>query len=139
MSIEVDEFTTINAWEYREEFIRSSGPGGQNVNKVATAVVLKFHVDHSTLSPYLKRRLKIVAKNLINSDGELVISSSETRSQLQNRENAKEKLVELIKKAKLRPKKRKPTKATKGSKERRLKTKKIRSDIKKGRQKVRES
>ncbi len=107
--------------------------------KVSTAVTLKFHVDNSALPPSLKYRLKKNAKNLINVIGELIITSSETRSQLQNRELAKEKLAEIIRKAKVRPKKRRPTKATKASKERRLKHKKIRSDVKKGRQKVQQS
>ena len=120
----------------KEEFIRSSGPGGQNVNKVSTAVCLKFDLKSSGLEAGVKARLRKIAGYRLNTNDELVIISQEHRLQSRNREEARIKLVELIKKALFVPKKRKKTKATKGSKERRLKAKKNRSDIKNNRKKV---
>ncbi len=128
---------TIPESELEEKFIRSSGPGGQNVNKVSSAVELRFHVDNSpSLSPYQKNRLHQIAGNQINDEGFLLIYARESRSQEENRHLVREKLAELIQKASFVPKKRKKTKPTRASKEKRLGSKKKHGDTKKGRGKI---
>lgn len=123
--------------ELEEKFIRSSGPGGQNVNKVSSAVELRFHVNgSSSLSSYQKNRLYQMVGNQINDEGFLIICSRESRSQEENRRIVREKLTELIKKASIVPKKRKKTKPTKASKEKRLGSKKKHGDTKKARGKI---
>lgn len=105
-------------------FIRSSGPGGQNVNKVASAVQLRFLLARNvTLRADVKARLRTLAGNKVTDDGELLIVARESRSQEQNRRLAEERLVELIRQALVVPKKRHATKPTRASKERRLDTK----------------
>lgn len=116
---------------------RSSGPGGQNVNKVNTKVELRFKVDDSTLlSDIEKTRIKQHLKNRINVDGELIITSQTERSQLKNKEKTMERLYQLIGTALKPKKKRKPTKPTKSSIEARLKRKKMLSDKKSFRKKI---
>jgi len=123
--------------EIEEKFIRSSGPGGQNVNKVSSAVELRFHIGESpSLTDYQKKRLNQLAKNQINDEGFLIIVSRESRSQEENRRLVREKLEELILKASIVPKKRKKTKPTKASKEKRLGSKKKHGDTKKTRGKI---
>lgn len=114
--------------------VRSSGPGGQNVNKLSTKIELRFELSTCTsLDEATKIRLRALAGSRLTQDGELLIVAQETRSQAQNLELARAKLVELIKLALHRPKKRRPTKPTKGSKERRLKAKRAAGEKKRNR------
>ena len=123
--------------EIQLEYIRASGPGGQNVNKVATAVQLRFDIFHSpSLASETKGRLILLAGKRVNREGMLILESKRFRTQEQNREDALAKFYELIQKASVKPKVRKKTKATKASKEKRLMGKKKRSEIKKFRGKV---
>ena len=131
---------TGNIWidesEVKEEFIRASGPGGQHVNKASTAVQLRFNVDASPGLPSdVKARLKALAGQRLTGEGEIIITSRDSRSREQNRQDALDKLVELITKAAHRPRARRKTKPTKGSKERRLKEKAVRGVVKKMRKK----
>ncbi|MCC6503615.1 MAG: aminoacyl-tRNA hydrolase [Deltaproteobacteria bacterium] len=131
---------TGNIWidesEVKEEFIRASGPGGQHVNKASTAVQLRFNVDVSPGLPSdVKARLKALAGQRLTGDGDIIITSRDSRSREQNRQDALDKLVELITKAAHRPKARRKTRPTLGSKERRLKEKSVRGTVKKMRKK----
>ena len=131
-TIEQNGFTGI---PFERELVftssRSSGPGGQHVNKVSTKVELRFHIPNSgLLNDEEKDILLIKLKNKINSEGELIIVSQDERSQLKNKEKTIEKFYELLQKALTPPKKRKPTKPTQASKEKRLEKKRIITDKK---------
>ena len=129
--IYITENISISENELQEDFVRASGPGGQNVNKVSTAVQLRFDVVNSPSLPEdVKLRLMKIAGRKITEDGILIIDSREYRTQNRNRAGALNRLVELIKKASEKPKRRIKTKPTIGAKEKRLQGKKQRSAVK---------
>lgn len=127
----INDQIAIAEWELSETFIRSSGPGGQNVNKVSTAVELRFEAERSpALSPAVKARLKRLAGRRWTNEGALVLQVEDTRSQARNREIARERLADLIRTALVAPKRRVATKPTYGSQVRRLKAKSERGEVK---------
>lgn len=127
---------SLDALPLNERFVRASGPGGQNVNKVATAVELRLDVAASPLPEFVKTRLLTLAGKRMTLDGVLVIDSREHRTQAQNREAARARLQALLDQAEIRPKSRRKTKPTKAAKARRVDEKTQRSGIKRGRGKV---
>ena len=125
---------TINESELHFDYIRASGPGGQNVNKVATAVQLRFDVRASSLPADTKTRLLQIAGKRATSDGIVLIEAKQFRTQEKNREDAIQRLISLVRKASVKPKARKKTKPTQASKEKRLEAKKLKGQIKRDRQ-----
>ncbi|RAN33285.1 alternative ribosome rescue aminoacyl-tRNA hydrolase ArfB [Hyphomonas pacifica] len=128
--LRINDELTLPAWELSESFVRASGPGGQNVNKVSTAVQLTWHVEASSLPPEVKARFARQFASRITKDGRLIVEAAEHRSQVLNREAARKRLAQMIDKASRRPKRRIRTKPTYGSVKRRLKSKKQRGEIK---------
>ncbi|MFZ0721209.1 MAG: alternative ribosome rescue aminoacyl-tRNA hydrolase ArfB [Xanthobacteraceae bacterium] len=123
--IEIDER------EIDEQFVRASGPGGQNVNKLSTAVQLRFDVRHSPSLPGdVRARLERLAGSRLTRDGVLVIIAQRHRTQLRNRQDALDRLLDLIRRAAVAPIRRRPTRPTKASRERRIEGKKRRGGIK---------
>jgi len=135
--LEVTATIAIPEHELDERFVRASGPGGQNVNKVATAVELRFNVAASSLADDVKERLATLAGRRMSADGVLLIDSREHRTQAQNRAAARVRLVALLQQAARRPKLRTRTRPTRASRERRLVAKVQRSRVKTQRGRVR--
>jgi len=130
--IPVTATIAIDESEITEDFVRSSGPGGQNVNKLSTAVQLRFDVRHSpSLLPDVRARLERLAGSRLTRDGVIVITAQRHRTQARNRADALDRLLDLIRQAAIAPIKRRPTKPTRASRERRIEGKKRRSGIKK--------
>ena len=135
--IKITDSIYINESELKESFIRSSGPGGQHVNKVATAVQLRFNVKNSRdISEEVYNRLRTIAGSRLTEDGNLIIESREYRSQSQNRQVALEKLIFLLQQAAKKPKRRTPTRPSKASVEKRLRNKRLQSEKKKSRRNI---
>jgi ribosome-associated protein len=132
--LEITPSFFIDERELQFDFVRAAGPGGQNVNKVATAVQLRFDIRASSLPEDAKARLLILAGHRATGKDELLIEAKRFRTQEQNREDAIQRFVELIRKALVKPKPRRKTRPSMASKEKRLKAKKVKGEIKRNRQ-----
>jgi ribosome-associated protein len=128
--LRITDTISLEDHELEERFVRASGPGGQNVNKVATAVELRFDVTASSLPDEMKQRLAALAGRRMTADGVLVIDSREHRTQAQNREAARARLLALLQHAAKRQRKRRPTRPGKAAREKRLQSKKRLSEVK---------
>ena len=128
--LRVTDAIVLDERDLEERFVRSSGPGGQNVNKVSTAVELRFNVSGSALPSDMKERIAALAGRRMIADGVLLIDSREHRTQAQNRDAARARLVALLQRAARRPKRRKPTRPGTAAREKRLASKKRRSAVK---------
>lgn len=137
MSLRITDAIILQDWELTEHFVQAGGPGGQNVNKIASAVELRFEAERSPNLPGpVKARLKRLAGRRWTREGTVVIQVAETRHQARNREIARDRLADLIRGALQRPKRRIPTRPTLGAKTRRLKAKKVRGEVKSLRSRV---
>ena len=135
--LEVSPTLTIDDSELEERFVRASGPGGQNVNKVATAVELRFDAANSLkISGDVRERLRAIAGTRMTSEGVVVIDARRHRTQAQNREDARQRLADLLRQALVKPKRRRKTKPSKASVEKRVQSKKRRGDTKRRRGRV---
>jgi len=134
--IKITDTVYIDESEIKEEFVRASGPGGQHVNKVSTAVQLRFDIPGSALPGDVKKRLYMLAGTRVTGEGVLIISARQSRSRETNRQDALDRLVGLIRKATEKPKARIKTRATFSSKQKRLESKTIRGRTKKMRKAV---
>src|SRR5262245_15114008 len=133
MPLIVTPSLSIDDAELEERFVRASGPGGQNVNKVATAVQLRFDVERSSLDSAVRERLRSMAGSRMTDEGVLVIDARAHRTQSQNRDEARERLADMIRRALVRPKRRHRTKPSRASHERRVDVKKRRGQTKRAR------
>jgi ribosome-associated protein len=133
--LRVTETIAIDDREIEERFVRASGPGGQHVNKVSTAVELRFDIRASSLPSDVKERLLAIAGQRTTGDGVLIIDSREHRTQARNREAARQRLIALVAQAAKRPRRRKATKPGRAARERRLEGKKARGKVKELRRK----
>ena len=135
--LKIDDKITIKSWELSEQFIRASGPGGQNVNKTSSAVELRFEAERSpSLSEPVKKRLKKIAGAKWTKEGAIVLKCDETRHQVRNRGIVLKRLKEMIKKSLVTPKRRLATRPTLASNRRRLTAKKNRADLKSNRARI---
>ena len=133
MPLEVTPWLTIPDGALDERFVRASGPGGQNVNKVATAVQLRFDPARAGLSDVVRERLEALAGSRLTDEGVIVIDARVLRTQSQNRDEARERLADLIRRALVRPKRRQKTKPSRTARERRLEAKKRHGQTKRSR------
>jgi ribosome-associated protein len=139
MPIHITPTLALDDAEIEERFVRASGPGGQNVNKVSTAVQLRFDAGRSAaLTSEVRDRLRALAGSRMTDEGILVIDARAHRTQGQNREDARERLADLIRRALVRPKRRRKTKPGKAAKERRLDSKRRRAETKQRRGRLRD-
>jgi ribosome-associated protein len=137
--LEITPTLVIDDAEIEERFVRASGPGGQNVNKVATAVQLRFDVARSpSIDEAMRERLRAIAGSRLTDDGVLVIDARRHRTQAQNREDARERLIEILRRAATPPRRRRKTRPPVASKERRIETKRRRAETKAARGRIRQ-
>ena len=135
MTIRITSSLSVDENLISERFTHASGPGGQNVNKVESAVILRFDAKHAALPFQVHARLEALAGSRLTKDGAIVIRASQYRDQQRNREDARERLIALLREAATLPKKRRPTRPTRSSKEKRLEKKKTHSRLKQARSK----
>ncbi len=136
MVIQITPSVVLDEGEIEFDFVRARGPGGQNVNKVSTAVQLRFDIVRSSLPADVRRRLMRIGGRRVSKEGVLVIEARRFRTQERNRRDALERLVELIRRAAERPRKRRPTRPTAAARRRRLAAKRRRGEIKRLRRRV---